>query len=86
MKNIIITLTLVLTLAMGNSHAAPPVYQVPFHEYIIISGIANNPFSEFIAWKKQKGIDIGTVGTGLIRYKYFDGDKTGNGINDLAGS
>jgi hypothetical protein len=49
-------------------------WPLPTYEYVIITTDAlKNSFADFVAWKKQKGIDIGIVTTQEI-YNSYDGD------------
>ena len=57
---------------------------LPFHEYVIItSNTLKNSFTNFILWKKRKGLDIGVVTTQEI-YNNYSGDDI-SGIYDDAG-
>ena len=61
--------------------------ELPAYEYVIITPMTyTSAFSDFITWKKQKGIDIGIVNIEDI-FSNYDGDEiyTGDEIYDNAG-
>lgn len=59
---------------------------VAYFEYVIItSSTLSTAFTNFIAWKRLKGFDIGLVTWQDIRANYPSGDLI-SGINDNAGS
>lgn len=59
---------------------------LPYYEYVIITDASLvNGFTDFLKWKKQKGIDIGIVTTNDI-YANYTGDLISNpNFNDNAG-
>lgn len=59
---------------------------LPYYEYVIITDASLvNGFTDFVNWKKQKGIDIGIVTTNDI-YSNYTGDNISNPvINDNPG-
>ncbi|MDR3627991.1 MAG: C25 family cysteine peptidase, partial [Ignavibacteriaceae bacterium] len=59
---------------------------VPFYKYVIITTNAlSNSFTQFVNWKKKKGIDIGVVTMENILAHYTTGDVASN-IIDSAGN
>jgi len=59
---------------------------LPYYEYVIITDTSLvNGFTDFLKWKKRKGIDIGIVTTNDI-YSNYTGDNISNpAINDNPG-
>ncbi len=59
---------------------------LPFYEYVIITdSTLVSGFTDFVNWKKRKGIDIGIVTTNDI-YNSYNADSISNpALDDNAG-